>query len=111
GDVSPGRDGLALSWTLDSTRVALLVQPARRLSAPLRESWAGLARGTVDAHFASARAQSRFEGLRKSERLRQALYEIADLSGASLDMQEMLARIPVIVGPALPSWALYALRS
>ncbi|WP_298574235.1 EAL domain-containing protein [uncultured Luteimonas sp.] len=110
GDVSPGRDGLALSWTLDSTRVALLVQPARRLSAPLRESWAGLARGTVDAHFASARAQSRFEGLRKSERLRQALYEIADLSGASLDMQEMLARIHAIVGTLMPAENFYIVR-
>ena len=110
GDASPGRDGLALSWTLDSTRVALLVQPVRRLSGALRGSWAGLARGTVDAHFASARAQSRFEGLRKSERLRQALYEIADLSGASLDMQEMLARIHAIVGTLMPAENFYIVR-
>jgi hypothetical protein len=43
-------------------------------------------------------AEQRIESLRRSERLQQALYEIADLAGASLEMQEMLRRIHVIVG-------------
>lgn len=36
--------------------------------------------------------------LRRSERLQQALYAIADLAGSSLEMQEMLRRIHAIVG-------------
>src|SRR5690606_13705348 len=103
GDAGLRRHELALAWTLDATRIALVVQPARSLPGALRESWLPLARSTVDAHLASARAQSRIEGMRKSERLRQALYEIADLSGASLDMQEMLSRIHAVVGTLMPA--------
>ena len=110
GEAAPGRHDLVLSWTLADTRVALVAHPGRRLPPVLRESWASLARGTVNAHFACARAQSRFEGLRKSERLRQALFEIADLSGASLDMQEMLARIHAIVGTLMPAENFYIVR-
>ncbi|MGJ4730213.1 EAL domain-containing protein, partial [Luteimonas sp. SDU101] len=110
GAAAAGRHDLVQSWTIETTRVALVVQPGGRLPGALRDSWIGLARGLIDAHVASARAQSRFEGLRKSERLRQALYEIADLSGASLDMQEMLARIHAIVGTLMPAENFYIVR-
>ena len=43
-------------------------------------------------------AEQRIESLRRNERLQLALYEIADLAGGSLDMQEMLRRIHAIVG-------------
>ncbi|MDI1253753.1 EAL domain-containing protein [Thermomonas sp.] len=43
-------------------------------------------------------AGQRIESLRRSERLQQSLYEIADLAGGSQDMQDMLRRIHVIVG-------------
>jgi len=43
-------------------------------------------------------AEQRIEFLRRNERLQLALYEIADLAGGSLDMQDMLRRIHVIVG-------------
>ena len=43
-------------------------------------------------------AEQRIESLRRNERLQLALYEIADLAGGSLDMQEMLRRIHLIVG-------------
>jgi len=98
-----GRHDLALAWPVDVARLALVVQPGQRLPDALRAGWLGLARCTVEAHLASNRAQSRIEGLRKSERLRQALYEIADLSGDTLDMQEMLARIHAIVGTLMPA--------
>lgn len=109
---APGGDGydLGATWTLDATRVALVAQTGRELPAALREGWLALARSTIDATFASARAQSRIEGLRKSERLRQALYQIADLSGSDLDMQEMLARIHAIVGTLMPAENFYIVR-
>ena len=43
-------------------------------------------------------AEQRIESLRRNERLQLALYEIADLAGGNLDMQEMLRRIHAIVG-------------
>ncbi|MEO6155463.1 MAG: EAL domain-containing protein [Thermomonas sp.] len=43
-------------------------------------------------------AGQRIESLRRSERLQQSLYEIADLAGGSQDMQDMLRRIHAIVG-------------
>ncbi len=43
-------------------------------------------------------AEQRVESLRRNERLQLALYEIADLAGGSLDMQDMLRRIHAIVG-------------
>ena len=43
-------------------------------------------------------AEQRIESLRHNERLQLALYEIADLAGGSMDMQEMLRRIHAIVG-------------
>ena len=104
------RQDLGLAWTLDATRIALVVQPARSLPGALRDGWLALARSTVEACIAAARAQSRIEGMRKSERLRQALYEIADLSGASLDMQEMLARIHAVVGTLMPAENFFIVR-
>ena len=101
---------LGVTWTLDATRVALVAHTGRGLPAALREGWLALARSTIDATFTSARAQSRIEGLRKSERLRQALYQIADLSGSGLDMQEMLARIHAIVGTLMPAENFYIVR-
>jgi len=108
----PGEGGYDVSaaWTVDDTRVALVAQPGRQLPNALREGWVALARSTIDATFASARAQLRIRGLRKSERLRQALYEIADVSGAGLDMREMLARIHAIVGTLMPAENFYIVR-
>ena len=50
------------------------------------------------ATLASWHAQARIEALQKAQRLQQALYEIADLAGSGLEMQEMLARIHDVVG-------------
>ena len=50
------------------------------------------------AMLASASAQVRIETLEKSQRVQQALYEIADLAGSNLEMQDMLGRINDVVG-------------
>ncbi len=86
------------AWIEGHSRIAL----AARLSQPLpdasRTAWVALARRTVSAHLASAHARIRIEALQKSQRLQHALYEIADLAGASLETQEMLRRIHAVVG-------------
>ena len=109
-DPDPDPKALALCWSTGGARVALVVRAGRRWPASERDSWAALARATIEAHLAGALAQSRIDGLRKSERLRQALHEIADLSGASMDMQEMLARIHAIVGTLMPAENFFIVR-
>jgi diguanylate cyclase (GGDEF)-like protein len=52
----------------------------------------------VAATLASARAQARIVSLQKSQRLQQALYEIADLASSKLEMEEILSRIHAVVG-------------
>ncbi|MGH8084823.1 MAG: bifunctional diguanylate cyclase/phosphodiesterase [Lysobacter sp.] len=52
----------------------------------------------ADALAAALReARARVESLEKSERLQQALYEIADLAGSDLEMDEMLQRLHAVV--------------
>ena len=56
-----------------------------------------LAKRTVNADLAAIRAHARVESLEKSERLQQALYEIADLAGADMAMPDMLRRLHGVV--------------
>ena len=56
------------------------------------------ATGGADSLVAELRdARARVESLEKSERLQQALYEIADLAGSDLEMDEMLQRLHAVV--------------
>ena len=52
-------------------------------------------------------AEQRIDSLHRSERLQQALYEIADLAGGSLELQDMLRRIHAIVGELMYAANLY----
>ena len=55
-------------------------------------------RNASDSLVAELRdARARVESLEKSERLQQALYEIADLAGSDLEMDEMLQRLHAVV--------------
>lgn len=68
-----------------------------------RQSWLVLARALVMATLDASRAQARVVSLEKSKRLQQALYEIADLASANLEMPEMLRRINLVVGTLMPA--------
>ncbi|WP_140908431.1 EAL domain-containing protein [Cognatiluteimonas lumbrici] len=94
----PCRGCIDEAWEADGLRIALAVQMPEPLPATMRAAWASLARRTVAATLASARAQARIEALQKAQRLQQALYEIADLAGSALEMEEMLRRIHAVVG-------------
>ncbi len=54
--------------------------------------------GNAELVILLKQAEQRIESLRRSERLQQSLYEIADLAGGSQDMQDMLRQIHAIVG-------------
>ncbi len=81
------------TWEERGTRIALAARLAEPLPPASRAAWVALARRAVAATLASEHAQARIESLQKSQRLQQALYEIADLAGSGLEMQEMLGRI------------------
>ena len=63
-----------------------------------RQSWLALAETLLVTTLDASRAQARIVSLEKSKRLQQALYEIADLASADLEMPEMLRRIHAVVG-------------
>ncbi len=88
---------IAHEAAFDDARIVLLV---RGIDSDTRgcDAWAALAVASTAMAFESARMELRLESLRRSERLQQALYEIANLAGSSLDMQEVLTRIHAVVG-------------
>src|SRR5690606_10630292 len=99
GDVAAGDPAhIEEYWNDGELRIALAASLAEPLPASSRAAWVALARRTVAATLDSARAQARIEALQKAQKLQQALYEIADLAGSSLEMEEMLRRIHAVVG-------------
>ncbi|MFC7301724.1 EAL domain-containing protein [Cognatiluteimonas weifangensis] len=98
GDVPPqSASVLGEAWNEGDARIALAAQLGDALPPAARAVWLALVRCTVAATLAAVRAQGRIESLQKSQRLQQALYEIADLAGSGLEMQEMLGRLHAVV--------------
>ncbi|MEO5565687.1 MAG: EAL domain-containing protein [Luteimonas sp.] len=91
-------DAISERWDHDGVRVALSASLGQPMTPAARNAWVALARRTIAATLASAQAQARIEALQKSQRLQQALYEIADLAGSSLEMSQVLTRIHAVVG-------------
>ncbi|RNF84995.1 EAL domain-containing protein [Montanilutibacter psychrotolerans] len=81
----------------EETSVVLVAAPAQPMAPSAALGWLRLAQALVEAHLAAARQHARAESLRKSERLQQALYEIADLAGSDLELSDMLRRIHGVV--------------
>ena len=81
-----------------NARMAIAAALPQSVASGARESWLLLAKTLVMATLDASRAQARIVSLEKSKRLQQALYEIADLASADLEMPEMLRRIHVVVG-------------
>ncbi len=81
-----------------SARLALAAELPLWLGSAERQSWLRMARTLADAVLNSARAQARIVKLEKSKRLQHALFEIADLASADLEMAEMLRRVHAVVG-------------
>ncbi|GAB3726941.1 EAL domain-containing protein [Luteimonas pelagia] len=97
--VAPSGEGLDDTWQATmGPRIGLAVQLSAPVPDAAQPAWLALARQAVDANLELQRAQARIGVLEKSERLQQALFEIADLAGSSLDLQTMLQRIHSIIG-------------
>ncbi|MHB8912483.1 MAG: GAF domain-containing protein, partial [Lysobacter sp.] len=89
---------VTLAWDVaDGSRATLAALLPEPLSLASRAAWMALAQRIITANLAAIRAHARAESLEKSERLQQALYEIADLSGSDLEMADLLRRLHGVV--------------
>jgi len=90
---------LSLTWSDDEqARLSLIVRLPEPMEETARTAWAATARVLLGSALEATRAQARMEKLEKSRRLQQALYEIAELASAEVEMGEMLHRLHAIIG-------------
>ncbi|WP_425504850.1 putative bifunctional diguanylate cyclase/phosphodiesterase [Pseudoxanthomonas helianthi] len=93
-----GDDVRVESWDCGGgARMALAMQFPPLIAPERAAALQSAARALLDAGLDAVRAHARIASLEKSKRLQQALYEIADLSGAELEMEEMLRRLHAVV--------------
>ena len=86
------------TWDEGDTRIAIAAQIPQPLPSEAGQASLAMVRHVVAASLVSAHAQVRIAALEKSQRLQHALYEIADLAGSGLEMDEILRRIHDVVG-------------
>ncbi|VXB22960.1 conserved hypothetical protein [Luteimonas sp. 9C] len=72
-----------------------------------RDAWAQLAAHAMLNGLDTLVTEHIVTTLQRSERLQQALYEIADLAGSALEMGDMLARIHAVVGTLMTAENFY----
>ncbi|MDE2406723.1 MAG: EAL domain-containing protein [Xanthomonadaceae bacterium] len=111
GAGNPAEGALRLPW-LGPEGIALCVvfscpQP---LSQDAIERWMHVARLLVEQAARLEFANNRIDTLQRSEQLRQALYEIADLAGSNLELPVMLRRVHAIVGELMYAENFYIVR-
>ncbi|GAB3516649.1 bifunctional diguanylate cyclase/phosphodiesterase [Pseudoxanthomonas daejeonensis] len=82
----------------EGANVSLVAQLQGPLDAAAREAWVATARTLLGSALEASRAQARIERLEKSRRLQQALFEIAELASAEVEMGDMLHRLHAIIG-------------
>ena len=90
-------DAVEESWHAGKARMAIAARLPAACTLPMQAAWIALARRLATSAMSAAVAQAGIDQLQKSERLQQALYEIADLAGSGLEMGEMLGRIHAVV--------------
>ncbi|MDL5367967.1 EAL domain-containing protein [Xanthomonas sp. NCPPB 2654] len=90
---APAQALLHVLKTPDGACVAVAARLEQPLAAPQRAAWCEMAAAFGLALLDTERMRARIEGLEKSKQLQQALYEIADLAGADLEMGQMLQHV------------------
>lgn len=80
-------------WEYDGAR--LLLSVAGAVPSP---AWWGLARQAMELALQRGRQAGQIKALEEAERLQQALFQIADLAGADLEMPEMLRHVHGVLG-------------
>ncbi len=100
-------DVICDAWAEDGARIAIAAHLEHSLTGASRDGWLALSRRMVATTLAQARSQARIESLQKAQRLQRALYEIADLAGSRLEMEQMLPRIHAVVGALMSAENFY----
>ncbi|MBD7920544.1 EAL domain-containing protein [Xanthomonas sp. CFBP 8703] len=90
---APAQALLHVLKTPEGACVAVAARLQQPLSEPQRAAWCEMAAAFGLALLETERMRARIEGLEKSKQLQQALYEIADLAGADLEMGQMLQHV------------------
>ena len=90
---SPGVGDGCHGWDYDGARLQLSVEGAVPSAA-----WWGLARQAIELALQRGRQAGQIKALEEAERLQQALFQIADLAGADLEMSEMLRHVHGVLG-------------
>ena len=102
-DVAGGEPGgasaLRQAWTgPDGAALEIAASHPRPWPEGIAGYWPASARQLLELAIRQELAAARIDSLQRSELLRQALYEIADLAGSNLEMPVMLRRVHSIVG-------------
>ncbi|WP_242894245.1 bifunctional diguanylate cyclase/phosphodiesterase [Stenotrophomonas maltophilia] len=90
---APGIGDGCHGWKHDGARLQLSVEGAVPSAA-----WWGLARQAMELALQRGRQAGQIKALEEAERLQQALFQIADLAGADLEMSEMLRHVHGVLG-------------
>ncbi len=96
GEASEADGFVVEAWQDGDTRLAVVARCAD-LASP-QEAWRSTARVLLEGALHGARLQAQVQQLEQSRRLQRALFEIADLAGTEVEMQEMLHRLHGIIG-------------
>jgi diguanylate cyclase (GGDEF)-like protein len=90
---------LSLAWSdAEDARLSLVARLPEDMEPAARDAWLATARTLLGSALEAARAQARMDKLEKSRLLQQALYEIAELASAEVEMGELLHRLHAIIG-------------
>lgn len=90
---------LRVGWTgPDGIIVNVVASHPKAWPEGIEQYWPEGARQLVDQAVQAAITTQQIEALQRSELLRQALFEIADLAGSTLDLQVMLRKVHSIIG-------------
>ncbi|HRO63665.1 EAL domain-containing protein [Thermomonas sp.] len=90
---------LRLGWTgPEGIILNVVASHPRDWPEGIAQYWPESARQLVDQAVLAVLATQQIESLQRSEQLRQALFEIADLAGSALDLQVMLRKVHSIIG-------------
>ncbi len=94
-----GDNMLRQAWRgADGAELAIVASHPLPWPDGIASHWLVGARQLLDQAVRQALAEQRIASLQRSEQLRQALYEIADLAGSNLELPVMLRRVHAIVG-------------
>ena len=81
-------------WEHDGAVLSVWIEQAQ---APAPAAWWALARQTLELALQRGRQAGQIIALEGAERLQQALFQIADLAGADLEMPEMLRHVHAVL--------------